>query len=115
MILWLSFSCQQQLSKVCSLWRSDQKSWVGISTLPRERREGRREALYIDHWRSLSYIPTTPTDPCSDIHECTHMKTDTLIETQTQKHMHVHNAFSEADSDFAGKQSNVVELQSEWH
>ena len=43
------------------------------------------------------------------------MKTDPLIETQTHKHTHVRKTFSEADSDFAGKQSNVVELQSERH
>lgn len=33
--------CQQQLSEVYSLWRSDQKSWVwNFNTAPREARGG---------------------------------------------------------------------------
>jgi len=61
----------------------------GISTLPRDRGEGRREALYLEHWRSLSYIPTTPTDPYSytSAHTHTHTHADTVAE-DTLIHMH---------------------------
>ncbi|TNN54719.1 hypothetical protein EYF80_035062 [Liparis tanakae] len=39
--------CQQQLSKVCSSWRSDQKSWVwNFNTAPRERRGEEGGAIF---------------------------------------------------------------------